>query len=100
MQTPIHRDFSPEELEDFRKALARRIVSMRLGIPAVVMLEASLPLSFASSQLLVALAPFLETFTAGEGVAKLRALLEDREEIRKLIEEIEHLESGEDDGTS
>ncbi len=101
MKPLIHRDFPPEELAAFRKAVARKIVSMRLGVPAVVMLEASLPLSFASSQLLVALAPFLETFApSAEGLAKLRAILENREELRKLIEEIERMEEGEDDGSS
>ncbi len=101
MKPLIHRDFSPEELAAFRKAVARKIVSMRLGVPAVVMLEASLPLAFASSQLLVALAPFLETFAPGaEGLAKLRAILENRDELRKLIADIEQLEEGEDHGPS
>ncbi len=92
--SPVH-PFTAEELEAFRHEVARKIVGMRLGVPAVVILESMLPLSFASSQLLVMFAPFVETFMGQtEALRKLQVLLEDREQLRRLIQEIEALEEG------
>jgi len=52
-------DMTNEELLD---AVAKRVVGMRLAVPAVFFLESTKPLSFLGSQLLIFLQPFVQAF--------------------------------------
>jgi len=95
------RPFLKEELEASTKekdddalidALATRVVRMGLGVPAIFFLESSKPLSFLGSQLLVFLEPFVKTFFDIKSYDRFYTLMEDRENVEKLIQRVEDLE--------
>jgi len=79
-------EMSGEELLD---AVAKRIVQMRLAVPAVFFLESSKPLSFVGSQVLVFLQPFVEAFLTVRNYQRFAHLMEDRKNVELLIRRIE-----------
>ncbi len=95
------RPFIKETLETDAKAgddealidaVATRVVRMGLGVPAIFFLESSKPLSFLGSQLLVFLEPFVKTFFDIKSYDRFYTLMEDRENVEKLIQRVEDLE--------
>ncbi|MEO0077649.1 MAG: hypothetical protein ABIK86_01425 [candidate division WOR-3 bacterium] len=78
--------------------IARRTVELRLTPIAVVMLEASKPLSFVSSQLLIFFQPIVTAVFPFHMYDEVAALLEDRAAIESLIQAIEKLEEERHDG--
>jgi hypothetical protein len=82
-------EMSDEELID---AVAKRVVRMGLAVPAVFFLESTKPLSFVGSQVLVFLQPFVEAFLTIRNYQRFAALMEDRENIERLIQRVEALD--------
>jgi hypothetical protein len=83
------KDKDDEALID---AVATRVIRMGLGVPAIFFLESSKPLSFLGSQLLVFLEPFVKTFFDIKSYDRFYTLMEDRENVEKLILRVEELE--------
>lgn len=79
---------SPEALID---AVARKVVQRRLEVPAVFFLEMNKPLSFIMGQSLLVAMPFLAPLLGIHRVEQLSQLLQDRENVDRLIERIEEL---------
>jgi hypothetical protein len=73
-------------------AVAGRVVRMSLGVPSVFMLESTKPLSFVGSQVLVFLEPFIQAFLTIRHYQQFTRMLEDRQNIEKLIQRIEALD--------
>ncbi|UCF78115.1 MAG: hypothetical protein JSW03_08375 [Candidatus Eiseniibacteriota bacterium] len=73
-------------------AVANRVVRMGLGVPAIFFLESSKPLSFLGSQLLVFLEPFVKTFFDIKSYDRFYTLMENRDNVEKLIQRVEDLE--------
>jgi len=78
----------PEELIE---AVARKVVQRRLEVPAVFFLEMNKPLSFIMGQSLLVAMPFLAPILGIQRVEQLSQLLQDRENVDRLIERIEEL---------
>ncbi len=82
--------------EDRKKFLinkiARRIIDYRLAPVAIVFLESSKPLTFLGNQLMIFMQPFYRAFFTYQEYEEIAAMLEDRDNIERLICEIEHLE--------
>ncbi|RKX69758.1 hypothetical protein DRP53_07185 [candidate division WOR-3 bacterium] len=78
-----------EELID---RIARRVVEMRLGMVAIVMLESAKPISFLGNQAMIFFQPFYRTFFTSPLYDEFASLLEDRENIELLIQRIEKYE--------
>jgi hypothetical protein len=72
--------------------VATRITRMGLGVPAIFFLESSKPLSFLGSQVLVFFEPFVKTFFEVKNYERFCQLVEDRENVEKLIQKIEDCE--------
>lgn len=81
------------EVPPLLSRLAKEIVDRSLTAPAVMFLESTKPLSFLGSQIMVFFSPFVKAFWDGASYDQLSALLEDRENIEILLEEMERLES-------
>lgn len=79
---------SPEALID---AVARKVVQRRLEVPAVFFLEMNKPLSFIMGQSLLVAMPFLAPLLGIQRVEQLSQLLQERENVDRLIERIEEL---------
>ena len=95
------RPFLKEELEASAKdkdddalidAVAAKVTGMGLGVPAIFFLESSKPLSFLGSQLLVFLEPFVKTFFDIQSYERFYTLMEDRDNVERLIQRVEDLE--------
>ncbi|MCK4304987.1 MAG: hypothetical protein KAY24_12185 [Candidatus Eisenbacteria sp.] len=82
-------DMSDEEIIE---SIAKRIVRMRMAVPAVFFLESTKPLSFLGSQLLVFLEPFVQTFLTVRNYERFTGMMEDRSNVEKLIRRMEVLD--------
>ena len=85
-----------EEVTDAQRdemidAFARKVVARRLETPAVFFLEAHKPLSFVASQSLLLGAPLLGAFFGFRNVNRWARILEERENVERLIKRIEIL---------
>jgi len=75
--------------DELIEKVAREIVDRRLASPAVFLLESSKPVTFIASQGLVFLGPFVDAALAVPSYNQFCDLLEDRNNIEKLIVRIE-----------
>lgn len=72
--------------------IAQRIVDLRLAPIAIVFLESSKPLTFLGNQLMIFMQPFYRAFFSFREYEEITAMLEDRNNVERLICAIEHLE--------
>jgi hypothetical protein len=91
MWLPIERDLPPEERDRLLERAATAVVRRRLEMPAVLLLELHRPLTYLSSQALVLFTPLLGAALGLERVQTLAKLLEERENLDRLIDRIETL---------
>ena len=82
-----------DDAEELFERLARRVVDMRMAVPAILFLETSKPLNFVGSQVIGTFEPLVRTMFQWNDVEKLRKALEDRGAIERLILKIEDLEA-------
>lgn len=83
---------SAERREERIEQLAQWLNRWRLGIPAIALLEAHKPLSFVSSQTLLAAEPLATMLFGRVPIGEYAALLEDAENVERLIRRLEALE--------
>ena len=81
-----------EEDDELIEKVARKLVNMRLTVPAIFLLESSKPLAFLGGQLLVFLEPFIQTLFNFKQYQRFAFLMEDRENWERLLRRIEDLE--------
>ena len=81
-----------KEIDDFIHKLAVEVVDRHMAAPAIVMLESSKPFTFIGSQALVFLNPIIGMVANFKSYDKYIEVLNDRQNIEKLILEIEEYE--------
>lgn len=87
------RDIEPKIIEEFINKIAKKIVELKLSVPAIFFLESIKPLSFIGSQALVFFRPIiLAVFNIPNAYDIFIRIMEDRENVEKLIQKIEQLE--------
>ena len=86
-------DESKTRIPPLISRLATEIVDRNLTAPAIMFLESTKPLSFLGSQIMVFFAPFVKAFWDGTSYDTLTELLEERENVETLLQEIERLEA-------
>ncbi len=85
MNTPL----SPTRRDELIETIAERVHAWNLETPAIFFLQLQLPVTFLSSQLLLAAQPFFG-FIAGETFSREVAFLwEEPENIERLIARLE-----------
>ena len=94
---PDQEIVSPDEIPPERKkvlfeTLAREIVERRLTAPAIFFLESVKPLNFLGSQAMIFFEPIIHSIFYFQAYSEFAILLQDRETVEKLIQEIERLE--------
>ena len=82
-------DVDKEEGERILKRVADEIVSRRLTVPAVFLLEVCSPLSFIGSQAMMVLEPFIHSIFDLPDYRKFALMMERGENLQKLITMIE-----------
>lgn len=81
-----------EEDDELIEKVARKMVNMRLTVPAIFLLESSKPLAFLGGQLLVFLEPFIQTLFNFKQYQRFAFLMENRDNWERLLRKIEDLE--------
>lgn len=92
-------DISEERKEELLSNLAREVVERELTAPAILFLETIKPLSFVGSQIMVMANPFIQILFQSRTYWEITMLLEDRDNLEYLIQEIERRANGEETGT-
>ncbi len=80
-----------DKFDDLIERIARRIVNMRLEIPFIIVFESMKPLSFIGSSILVAFEPIIQPIFSFKDYRRFYEMLENRDNIEKLIQKIEEL---------
>ncbi|MGQ9524966.1 MAG: hypothetical protein ACUVTZ_09030 [Armatimonadota bacterium] len=86
-----HSPLLPDSPEALIDVVARKVVQRRLEVPAVFFLEMNKLLSFIMGQSLLVAMPFLAPILGIQRVQQLSQLLQERENVDRLIERIEEL---------
>ena len=79
----------PSRRDELIQDLAQRIAQLGLTTPALFFLEAHKPLSFLGSQALLFSQPLLGLLLGDEAVKDYALLLEDRENVDRLLRSLE-----------
>lgn len=82
---------SDEERDRVLEKIANQVVGRGLETPAILFLEMHKPLTFMASQGLVVTSPLLAPLIGFERVHTVSRLLEDRNNVERLIRRIEDL---------
>jgi len=97
----IADDISSERRDELVDWIARKIHSYRMEVPATAFLELSRPLMFIYAHVVHFLAPVADVLTSHPYASELGYLLQDRENLDRLLdrlEELAHQEDGPTDG--
>lgn len=78
----------PEE-RDLLDRLARRVVDLRLDLPAILTLETGKPLSLVASQAMIFFEPLIQSLFSFPDYRRFAMLIERREAVETLIQTIE-----------
>ena len=89
---PPEEEPSGDEDERIIAKTARALVDRRLAAPAIFVLESMRPLSFVASQGMLFLQPIVESILTIPEYQSFQRMLEDRENIDRLVEQIEEFE--------
>lgn len=95
---------NPDDIPEERKKeilgkLAHEVVERELIAPAIMFLESVKPLSFIGSQIMVMANPFVQILFNSKVYWEVTVLLEDRDNVEYLIQEIERRCNGEKERT-
>ena len=82
-----------DDYSDLIEKIAKKVVDCRLTAPAIVVLESSKPISFVASQVLVFFDPIVKSFFNIRDYERFYTMIEDRENIERLIVAIEEEEN-------
>ena len=86
---PLEIDLTPAERDQLLDRLASEVTRRRMETPSVLALEMHRPLAFLGSQALIVFTPVLAPAFGLENLQRLQKLLEDRENLDRLIDRIE-----------
>ncbi len=86
------KDIPPERKAELIGKFAQGIVDRRLSVPAIFFLETVKPLSFLGSQAMIFFEPIIQSVFAFKSYKEIYLLLENRENIELLLQEIEKRE--------
>lgn len=89
----FERGITDERKSELIEKIAKRIVDMRMTVPAILFLESMKPLSFIGSQIMVFFQPIFRTFFSIREYDEVALMLEERENVEKLILSIEKVDS-------
>lgn len=86
-----------KENQELIEKIAQEVTKRKMTAPAIFLLESGKPLSFIGSQFLTFLSPIVQTIFSSKYYDRITKMLEDRNNIEKLICRIEELEEEQKD---
>ena len=84
-------EIDEEERDRIIEKAAQEIVKRGLTAPALLFIEMAKPINFLGSQLLVAVDPFISSILSSGDYRKFSILMEDDENVERLLQAIERL---------
>lgn len=84
-------ELTPEKRDALIEKIAVGVVGRGLETPAILFLEMNRPLSFFASQGLIVASPMIAPFVGFQNVQVATKVLEDRDNIERLVKRIEDL---------
>jgi hypothetical protein len=86
-------EVSPERAKELLAKIANQVVKRKLTVPAIMFLESVKPLTFIGSQALIFFQPIVQAFLNRREYDEFAVLMEDRENVELLLQEIERQEA-------
>ncbi len=86
-------EVSPERGKELLAKIANQVVKRKLTVPAIMFLESVKPLTFIGSQALIFFQPIVQAFLNRKEYDEFAVLMEDRENVELLLQEIERQEA-------
>lgn len=84
-----YHELTDDRRDELIEKLSREVVERGLTAPAIFLLESFKPFSFIGSQMLIFFEPIVQSIFSFKAYDDVRALFEDRENIERLLCEIE-----------
>ncbi len=91
----VKEETGDKERFELLDRFARKIVERHLSTPAVLFLESVKPLSFLGNQTMVFFQPIVQSIFTFKSYNEIMTLLEDRENVERLLLRIEEFEAEE-----
>ncbi|HEX9917221.1 MAG TPA: hypothetical protein VGB16_05740 [candidate division Zixibacteria bacterium] len=92
LKTQNSGNLTPEQEELLRK-VAQKVVRWKMSVPAILFLESVKPLNYLGSQMMVFFEPFVQTVFTWKDYDQYRIIMEERENVEKLLQKIEELDA-------
>lgn len=89
----FERGITDERRTELIDKIAKRVVDMRMTVPAILFLESMKPLSFIGSQIMVFFQPIFRTFFSFREYDEIALIFEERANVERLILAIERMDS-------
>ncbi|MCJ7508428.1 MAG: hypothetical protein MUO85_06815 [candidate division Zixibacteria bacterium] len=86
------KNLTPEQEELLHK-VAQKVVRWKMSVPAILFLESVKPLNYLGSQMMVFFEPFVQTVFTWKDYDQYRIIMEERENVEKLLQKIEELDA-------
>lgn len=86
-------EVTPERARELAAKIAHQIVKRKLSVPAIMFFESVKPLSFVGSQALIFFQPMVQAFLNRREYDEFALMMEDRENVELLLQEIERQEA-------
>ncbi|MBU1357105.1 MAG: hypothetical protein KJ620_11115 [Candidatus Edwardsbacteria bacterium] len=86
-------EVSPERAKELLAKIANQVVKRKLSVPAIMFIESVKPLSFVGSQVLIFMQPIVQAFFNRKEYDEFAVLMEDRDNVELLLQEIERQEA-------
>jgi hypothetical protein len=84
-----YHELTDDRRDELIEKLSREVVERGLTAPAIFLLESFKPFSFIGSQMLIFFEPIVQSIFSFKAYDDVRALFEDRENVERLLCEIE-----------
>jgi hypothetical protein len=89
MSAAMNAPLSPARRDELVESVARQLRAWHLTTPAILFLQMHAPLAFLGSQFLFAFQPFVGGFTGDRLLHDLGFLLEEPENVERLVRRLE-----------
>lgn len=91
MEIDVTTPLTDSQRDEMIDSIAHKITDRRMEAPAVLFLEMHKPLSFITSQTILVAMPFIAPLLGPERTANFSKLLQDKDNVERLILRIEEL---------
>jgi hypothetical protein len=78
--------------EEILTKIARKVVSWKMSVPAILFLESVKPLNYVGSQMMAFFEPMFQAIFSWKDYDEVRSMMEERGTVERLLQRIEQLD--------